>query len=129
MHLGIFSYSIVRVSFPAMASAATVLARKRDAEGKDALISAADVMQYTLDVDRQKPAARIIMQDLRIMEMIFLLHLAEERGDALLYVTALKFCAVVFAVTHATKYIFMLSKFFQGIRISSETLPELLLYR
>jgi hypothetical protein len=75
---------ISTVYFAAIAAAATAaavcLVRERLAKGFDAAITASDVIQYMIEVEKKKPAVRIVLQDLRVLEVIFLLHLAEERG-------------------------------------------------
>ena len=100
----------VPMYYAAYAAAALELIKSRRANGmlEDEAnnITAVDVYQYTQQVEQSKPVARIILMDLRTLEVIFLLHHAEESGEAKFLVCSVKFLLLLCAFTHATKYVF-----------------------
>lgn len=85
----------------------------KKASGDVTGISAVEAYEFLLDTARETPIYAQILSEMRTAEAIFLLHMAEEERNADYFVCALKFLAPLFTANHATKYTWILAKFFQ----------------
>lgn len=74
-------------------------------------ISAIDVHEFMLKKAKTCAVTQVVLNELRYLEVVLLLHQAEEAGDAEKFVTALKFASTLITTTHATKYTFIHAKF------------------
>ena len=76
---------------------------------------AADVIDSMTKRALEHPLMLVMLIELRLAELTFMLHEAERKGDAGIYITAKKYLAALFAVSHATKYVSMTLDFFVSI--------------
>lgn len=70
-------------------------------------ISPTDVVDFMLERAKTYPIIMCILIELRLAEVIFMLHESEKLSNSKLYVAAIKFLLPLFASTHATKYVSM----------------------
>ena len=78
-------------------------------------MSAADVIDSMTRRALEHPLMLVVLIELRLAELTFMLHEAERKGDASIYITAKKYLAALFAISHATKYVSMTIDFFVSI--------------
>jgi hypothetical protein len=98
--------------FGVIAGAITALMEKKQAEGKeDEGVSAIEVFDFMKTAAENSPIVQNLYNEIRFAEVVFLLQQAEEEGNAETYVTAMRFCSLLFATTHATKYCNMAAEF------------------
>ena len=76
---------------------------------------AADVIDSMTKRALEHPLMLVMLIELRLAELTFMLHEAERKGDAGIYITAKKYLAALFAISHATKYVSMTIDFFVSI--------------
>ena len=76
---------------------------------------AADIIDSMTKRALEQPLMLVMLIELRLAELTFMLHEAERKGDAGIYITAKKYLAALFAITHATKYVSMTMDFFVSI--------------
>ena len=81
---------------------------------------AADVIDSMTKRALEHPLMLVMLIELRLAELTFMLHEAERKGDAGIYITAKKYLAALFAISHATKYVSMTIDFFVSIFCFSE---------
>ena len=96
-------------------------ARKANvAEGEEFDLSPSDIIDSMVKRAMEEPLMLVILIQLRLAELTFMLHEAEKKGDASIYITAQKYLAILFATTHATKYVSMSMDFFVDLFCSSD---------
>ena len=96
-------------------------ARKANvAEGEEFDLSPSDVIDSMVKRAMEEPLMLVILIQLRLVELTFMLHEGEKKGDASIYITAQKYLAILFATTHATKYVSMSMDFFVDLFCSSD---------
>lgn len=99
-------------------------ARKaRDAESRgevDFHLSPGNIIDSMVKRAMDEPLMLVMLTQLRLAELTFMLHEGEKKGSASIYITAKKYLAVLFATTHATKYVSMTMDFFVDYFCSSD---------
>ena len=91
------------------------------AEGEESFdLSPSDIIDSMVKRAMEEPLMLVILTQLRLAELTFMLHEAEKKGDASIYITAQKYLAILFATTHATKYVSMSMDFFVDLFCSSD---------
>jgi hypothetical protein len=104
----------------AIAAAIKELVDHREERNEDTDISAFDVFTFMQDAAQRTPIAQSIYNELRFAEVIFLLQLAEEKCDANMFVSGLKFASLLYTVSHATKYTEIAADFIVWWQCASE---------
>ena len=100
---------------------ATRKASKAENKGEaDFKLSAEDIIDSMVKRAMEEPLMLVMLIQLRLAEVTFMLHEGEKKGDAKLYIAAKKYLAVLFATTHATKYVSMTMDFFVDYFCSSD---------
>ena len=82
-------------------------------ESENVNISAKDVIDHMIERAKEWPIIMVMLIELRFAELTFMLHESEKNGgDVDLYLTVKKFLIRLYAGTHCTKYISLLTDFF-----------------
>ena len=71
--------------------------------------SVAGVVDLMVERAKECPIIMIILIEMQCAEVIFILHQAEKESDCEKYIVATKFLAPLFAASHATKNVNMVS--------------------
>ena len=100
---------------------ATRKASEAETKGEaDFKLSPEDIIDSMVKRAMEEPLMLVMLIQLRLAELTFMLHEGEKKGDASMYITAKKYLAVLFAATHATKYVSMTMDFFVDYFCSSD---------
>eukprot|EP00956_Cyclotella_meneghiniana_P028640 scaffold67372_cov26-Cyclotella_meneghiniana.AAC.1 len=106
--------------FALVSSVVTACLEEKQTAGDTSGVSAVEAYEFMLNAFKENPFYTQLVSEMRTAEVVFLLHCAEEEADAKAYVCGLKFAAPLFTANHATKYTFILAKFFQWWHCASE---------
>ena len=79
----------------------------REERANDVSIPAMDVHEFMLEKAKCCAITQVILNDMRYVEVLLLLHQAKETGDARKIVVAFKFATTLITTTHATKYTYI----------------------
>ena len=75
-------------------------------------ISSRKVADHMLERARRWPIIMVALLEMRFAHLIFMLNESEETNDCNLYITVQKYFVRLFASTHCTKYVSMITDFF-----------------
>ena len=83
----------------------------REQRANDVSIPAMDVHEFMLEKAKCCAITQVILNDMRYVEVLLLLHQAKETWDAKQFVAALKFATTLITTTYATKYTYIHATF------------------
>ena len=106
--------------FALISSVVLACSEEKRGRGDTDDVSAVEAYDYLMDAAKHTPIYAQIFSEMRTAETVFLMHQSKEQADADMFVCALKFAAPLFTTNHATKYTFILAKFFQWWECSSD---------
>jgi hypothetical protein len=111
---------LVMYYYGAIAAAIKELIDRRKEKDEDTDISAFDVFSFMQEEAQKSPVAQSVYNEIRFAEVIFLLQLAEEKQNAEMFVTGLKFASLLYTTAHATKYTEIAADFIVWWRCASD---------
>jgi hypothetical protein len=103
-------YIFVVIAFYLVAIRALKRSRE-EAAGLPTEVLARDVLNFVLTKAKDYPLLMGVLTNIRFCEIIYMLQQAEEGKDLGSFLLAVKLCGPLLTVTHAIKYVSMLSDF------------------